>query len=375
MTRRASLVAAGTLILAAALAVAVTVLFGGDDGSSPAASSNPHSGMVSGTVWIANEESGSLTAIDAARNEVVANLSGIEGPHNLQASPDGKSLWAVSGHDSLAVMVATDRLTLHGTVKTGREPAHIVLAPDNRKAYTTNGADGTVTAIDVASMRQVATIPVGASPHGLRPSPDGQWVYVANAKGTTVSVIDAEANTRVADIEVGDAPVQVAFAPDGRNVYASLNGEDAVAKIDVERRLVVGKVRVGVGPIQVYVSPDGRYLLVANQGTEERPSTTVSVVDTATFKVVKTVATGLGAHGVVIDPSSSHAYVTNIYGDDVAVLDLSQLEIVARIPVGKSPNGISFSDAPPPAPRSDKRLEIPMQHEESAGGMEGMDME
>ncbi len=372
MTHRAPLVAAGTLVLAAALVVAV--LLGRDDGSSPAASTDPHSGMVTGTVWVANEESASLTAIDAARNEVVANLSGIEGPHNLQASPDGMSLWAVSGHDSLAVMVATDRLTLHGTVKTGREPAHIVLTPDNRKAFTTNGADGTVTAIDTASMRRLATIRVGAFPHGLRPSPDGKWVYVANAKDTTVSVLDAAANARVADIEVGDAPVQVAFAPDGRDVYTSLNGEDAVAKIDVKRRRVVGKVRVGVGPIQVYVSPDGRYLLVANQGTEERPSRTVSVVDTATFRVMKTVATGLGAHGVVIDPSSSHAYVTNIYGGDVAVLDLSQMEIVARIPVGKSPNGITFSDAPPPAPRSDKRLDITMQHKEGAGGMDGMDM-
>lgn len=374
MTRRTVLLAAGTLIVATAIGVAATLSLGGDDGSTMATSVDPHAGMVRGTVWVANEEGGSLTAIDAARNEVVANLSGVEGPHNLQVAPDGKDVWAVSGHDSLAVMVTADRLTLHGTVRTGREPAHVVLSPDNRRAYTTNGADGTVTAIDTGSMRQVATIRVGASPHGLRPSPDGRWLYVANAKGTTVSVIDTRINRRVADIEVGEAPVQVAFAPDGRYAYASLNGEDAVAKIDVLRRRAVGRAGVGVGPVQVYASPDGRYVLVANQGTEERPSRTVSVVDTATFRVVKNVATGRGAHGVVIDPSSTHAYVTNIYGDDVAVLDLARLEVVARIPVGKKPNGISYSTALAP-PRSDKEITIPRQHGEDTGGMGGMDMD
>lgn len=35
--------------------------------------------------------------------------------------------------------------------------------------------------------------------------------------------------------------------------------------------------------------------------------------------------------------------MTNIYGDDVAVLDLADRKVVARIPVGSKPNGISFS--------------------------------
>lgn len=38
----------------------------------------------------------------------MTTLTGIEGPHNLQVSPDGKNVWAVSGHDAMAVMVEVE---------------------------------------------------------------------------------------------------------------------------------------------------------------------------------------------------------------------------------------------------------------------------
>ena len=358
MSGRGVLIFAGTAAVAAVIATAVFVTVG-DGEPKPAVQALEHNGMVTGTVWVGNEDDASLTAIDAGQNKVVTSLTGIESPHNVQVSPDGRTLWAVSGTQSRAVMVDAKTLALHGTVPTGNMPAHIVVTPDGKTTYTTNNADNTVSAGDTTTMKPVATIPVGSGPHGLRPSPDGKWVYVANITGTTLSVIDTTTNKQVAEVEVGQSPAQVAFSPDGRFVYASLNGENAVAKVDVATRTLVGKVEVGVGPIQTYVSPDNRYLLVANQGTEGKPSTTVSILETKTFTVLRTVQTGKGAHGIVIEPSSRHAYITNMYGNDVAVLDLKALEVVARIPVGAKPNGLSFS----PVTVSDRpatKIELPM---------------
>lgn len=176
---------------------------------------------------------------------------------------------------------------------------------------------------------------------------------------TTVSVIDTTTNQRVADIEVGQSPVQVAFSPDGATVYVSLNAENAVGRIDVANRTLTGKVSVGVGPVQVFVSPDNSTLLVANQGTPEQPSRTVSFVETASLTVVQTVETGQGAHGVSIDPTGRHAYVTNIYGDDLAVLDLNERRVVATLPMGAAPNGVSFA-AQPPAPAAAAEIAIPL---------------
>lgn len=340
-TRRVIAIAAAFLGAVLVAAVALVVIGGTSINDQPASAST-HQSMVTGTIWVANEAGGSLTAIDAATNTVATTVSGVDGPHNVQVSPDGTSVWAVSG-DGYAAMLAVDSLELHGTVLTGEAPAHVVVSPDGATVYTTNGGDDTVSVIDASTMRPLDVIKVGKGPHGLRPSPDGRWLYVANIGGTTLSVIDTRTDKRVGDVEVGQAPAQVAFSPDGRFIYASLNGEDAVAKVDTESRKLVGKVPVGDGPIQTYVSGDNRYLLVANQGTEKQPGTTVSVIDTRMFTVAATVETGQGPHGIVIDPSSRHAYVTNIYSDDVAILDLSGLKVIARVPVGDKPNGVSFS--------------------------------
>ena len=268
----------------------------------------------------------------------------------MQVSPDGKSVWVVSGHGSKAIMIDGATYTPHGSVQTGNHPAHIIVSLDGKRVYVTNGEDNSVSIIDVKTMKPIREIPVGQYPHGLRPSPDGKRVFVANINSDTLSVIDTASETKIADIPVGKKPVQVAFSPDGKFVYASLNGENALVKVDVKKLAVVGKVKVGVGPVQVAATPDNTRVVVANQGTEQQPSTTVSVVDVQTFSVIDTVETGKGAHGVVIDPSGAYAYVTNIYGNDISVIDLSIRKTIAKIPTGNKPNGVSFSTMESPTP-------------------------
>lgn len=315
---------------------------------------------IAGSVWVANEEGNSLTIVNAETNKAIATLTGIEGPHNVQLSSDNKTVWAVSGHKSLAVAIDTATYTLKGTAPTGKMPAHIIVTPNGKSIYVTNGEDNSVSVIDAATMKTVATIPVGKLPHGLRSSPNGKWIFVANNNDTNVSVIETATNIKVADIEVGQKPAQVGFSPDGKFIYVSLNAENAVAKIDVVKRTLLGKTEVGSGPIQVFVSPNGKYLLVANQGTKEKPSTSVSIIATKTFSVIKTVETGKGAHGIVIDPSSRYAYITNIFENSVAVLDLTTMKVVAIVPTGIKPNGISFSSlSPSPAVGGNFAIKLP----------------
>lgn len=63
---------------------------------------------------------------------------------------------------------------------------------------------------------------------------------------------------------------------------------------------------------------------------------------------------------MAIDPSSRYAYITNIYENTVSVIDIEQKAVIATIPSGAAPNGISFSTLlAVPAPSSEIQLEIP----------------
>lgn len=323
--------------------------------------------LATDKVYVANEGADTVSVIDTTSFKTLASVRVGKMPHNVQVSPDGKFAWvtnngetdpvadasvhkgmAQGAHAAMAQpgavwVIDTSTNAVVAQVTVGMHPAHVVVSPDGRFAYVTNGGDNTVSVIDTAARNLVATIPVGLFPHGLRISPDGKEIYVANLKGGTVSIIDTASQKDVVQVPVGKGPAQTGFTPDGRFAFVSLSQENAVAMIDPATRKVIRKVAVGSVPIQLYATPDSRTLLVANQGTRAKPGSTVSLIDLQSFKVTKTVMTGAGAHGVVVDRDGQFAYVTNIYANSVSVLDVKERRVTMNIPVGKAPNGISIT--------------------------------
>ena len=62
---------------------------------------------------------------------------------------------------------------------------------------------------------------------------------------------------------------------------------------------------------------------------------------------------------MVIDPTGTHAWVTNSYDDTVSVIDIPTQSVMATIPVGMGPNGISYSPRPPAPSGAAIALNIP----------------
>ena len=60
--------------------------------------------------------------------------------------------------------------------------------------------------------------------------------------------------------------------------------------------------------------------------------------------MVATIVVGKGAHGLVTDNNSKFIYVTNMFENTVSVIDNSRNEVIATVPVGQTPNGISYKD-------------------------------
>jgi YVTN family beta-propeller protein len=344
--------------LSAALAVAALTLSGcatasSADSDAPARSERER--PVPGAVWVANEHDESLTVLDAGTGDVVATLTGIAAPHNVQASATRDVVW-VTGTGGV---IALDAAALFPTdaAPAGSHPAHVVETASG-SVFVSAAGDDVVHRFETTLVPE-GTYAVGGGPHGMRPTADGKLLVVANTGEGTVSLLRPETDRRHRTVEVGGSPVQVAVTDDGATAYVSVSGTREVARVDVASATVTGRVEVPAAPAQVWVTSDGT-VLSADQGTPEKPGRTLSIIDGQAMEVTGSVEVGSGPHGITVDPEETRAWVTNVYDDTVSVIDLVTSTVVDTIEVGTYPNGVTYTPVTPDEPELDPvRLILP----------------
>lgn len=313
-------------------------------------------------VYVADEHGQTISVIDASADSVAGKISiGIPGghhgqgliPHNVQVAPDGKTVWVTaSTHDhgvAEQVLVidphAGHRIIARITLGTDQHLAHVVLDSASRFAYATANQPGEVVEIDAATFKIVRRIPLGndRGPHGLRYH--GGKLYIANLAGNSLGIVDL-ATGNVEELALGGAAVQTAVVPGGRYVFVSLYDTREVVRYEPS----TGKVdRVSLppdakGPIQLYPTPDGKWLFVCDQGglDGDPVSDKVYVIDVQSFSVSHEITCGAAAHGVVVNNDGTRAYVTNSGENTLTIVDVATQKPVKTLPVGETPNGVGF---------------------------------
>ena len=152
-------------------------------------------------------------------------------------------------------------------------------------------------------------------------------------------------------------PGGVAFSKDGKSAYALLNQNNTLARIDLTAKPPVeaAQIRVGNAPHSILVNRAGTTAYISNEGGRAAQASdfqiysagtpivadpfvgsattgTVSVVDLATLKVTKTIATGLHPTGMAFFGRA--LLVANAYSDSISVIDTATNEVVRTISVG-----------------------------------------
>ena len=135
---------------------------------------------------------------------------------------------------------------------------------------------------------------------------DDRFVWSVNPDNNSVSVFDVlgDANVRVAEIPVGREPRRLAITPNGNHVFVTNMAGNSVSVIDTATRTVIKSIGTASDPFGCVVSLDGTRVYVA-----EHSSDTVAVIDIPQLRVVRTI-TGVGAKPAALAIAGDKLYVT-----------------------------------------------------------------
>jgi YVTN family beta-propeller protein len=135
-------------------------------------------------------------------------------------------------------------------------------------------------------------------------------------------------------LETGAGPL--AAAP---KVYVGLFRDNAVAVIDTASNRVLRTIAVPKGPHGLVVTPDGRKVYVSSDG-----DSTVTVIETATDRVVGTLDVGPNPHGLAVSADGALLLVSAWGANQAIFIDTATDRIAGRVPVAQAHNGTLSAD-------------------------------
>jgi YVTN family beta-propeller protein len=297
--------------------------------------------------YVTNSFDSNVSVIDTASNTVMATIPVGLAPSTIAITPgtdsfeqDGRRhqplAYVPNGADNTVSVIDTTSNTIVATIPVGQDPSGVAITSDGTHAYVTNQLEDSVSVIDTAGNKVVATIPGFIIPIGVAITPDGaqpyerddrrkqSFAYVTNNVPTidgsnfpasAVSVIDTASNKVAATIPVGQDPNGVAITPDGTRAYVANQRDGTASVIDTAHNKVVATIRVGAGPAGVAIPSDG-----TNPSMHNAP------------------------------PRQPLAYVTNFVDNTVSVINTASNKVVATIRVGAGPFAVAFATVTPVAP-------------------------
>jgi YVTN family beta-propeller protein len=306
-------------------------------------------------VYVVNRQDNTVSVIDrSAAKPVFATIPVGKSPRWVAITPDG-SFAFVTNFDSWDLsIIDTSSNTEISRFGLSFKPFGIAITPDGSKAYITLPDDDKVASVLILGngMANLAGyIDVGTQPGWVAITPDGSVAYVTNFKSDDVSVIDTATDKVTATVNLvpalgpGPHPCGVAITPDGVHAYVACTGAGNTVQIEVKN---LNKVNAKLwfdtplgqcfGVAIATVTPTLFHVYITDGGGGD-----VDVLADQDFTFVGYSGGGLlNPSGVAVTPDGAYAYVTCAWGDNVAVIDTKNIQVVEFIQVGKQPFGIAI---------------------------------
>ena len=225
-------------------------------GSDPEQFDLSHDGKL---LYIANEDTGTLTVANIATGGVDKSVPVGKEPEGVRVTPDGHWIVVTSEEGNSIYLVDPKTYTVARSVSVGKRPRDVAFTPDGKTAYISGEFDSSVyttTLPDASAATQVLQLRKEARPMGVIYDAPHKRLFVSTGRGGTVAVINVSGEAKlVTEIQVGTRPWGIALSHDGKRLYTANGSSNDVTIVDTATLQVVKKVTVGKSPWGVVLAP------------------------------------------------------------------------------------------------------------------------
>jgi DNA-binding beta-propeller fold protein YncE len=263
---------------------------------------------MDGHFWIDNQGHPSVSVVDYEKVKTIKRIDmGETGNHHLWLIPGARYVWSSQRYESdqfwtidLTTQKVVDKFPVSMNGKKVIAPLHVGFAYTQPLAVVGNILDkkhGYLTFLDTATRKPLQTIEISC--HGAR---------------------------------------DAMFTLDDSKVFSSCQqNPKGVSVVDVKTRKEIKMIPISGGRAGG-MTPDGKYFMAAGKGT-------VTIIDTKTADVVKTLKVPGGGGNFTCLPDSSKCYNGLRKAQSVAVIDMKRLEVTKVIKTGPDANRLYLNPA------------------------------
>ena len=308
--------------------------------------------------YVTNYGSGTVTVLNTSAPTPVFTKTLTVGtqPEGVAMSKDGSLVYVANGRDTVSVINTATNTVIGSAVPiggTGTSGAHAIAVSGNTM-YVTDHVEDWVRVLNVVPVQSPPAIstPIVSAPNlvtgtvsGSFTATDDDALQHTNTQGLkgTVVVNSGPYQAGVTAFNFTYTPTQAAReqaaqtpGPDFDSFTVTLSdGLTSTARLITVTVQPTGSQTsaIPVGQLPTDVAVSGSHAYVAN-----RADNSVSVIDTSTNAVTKTISVGGPPIRIVSSPTSSHVYVATA-NNAVSVIDTNSQTVVATIGVPTGQRG------------------------------------
>ena len=188
-------------------------------------------------VYVTNYADTTVDVIDPATKKIVQVIDGIQNPHGIALSPDGKRIYVTSEFEHVLAVVDRESGKITKKVALTGMPNNIAVTKDGgRVLVCIRSEPGGLDMVDTTSLERLKSIPVRTGLHNAIVSPDGKYAVASSPAGHSLVVIDLRTEQLAWDVKFDQETRMLAMesGPDGsiKRIFVQLAYVHGFAVVD-----------------------------------------------------------------------------------------------------------------------------------------------